>query len=99
MSPARRSSACSATAPRPTAARAAPACSEKGSILDSLLGRGRRACSGKVGAADRSRISGYLESVRDVERRIQRALEYNARGAGHSIDRPACRRPSSSMPS
>ena len=48
----------------------------KGSILDSL--RGEVAALGvKVGVADRSKISGYLDSVRDVERRIQLAIEHN----------------------
>ena len=33
---------------------------------------------GRVSPADRSKISGYLESVRDVERRIARAIAHNA---------------------
>ena len=59
---------------------------EKGSILDSLLGE-VAGLQRKVGAADRSRLSGYLESLRDVERRIQRALEYT--GEVPVTDRPA----------
>jgi hypothetical protein len=50
---------------------------KKGSILDSLLGE-VAGLEKKVGPADRSRISTYLESVRDVERRIQRAMEHNS---------------------
>jgi hypothetical protein len=42
----------------------------------------------KVGPSDRAKISGYLESVRDVERRIQRAIE-------HAADVPVVGRPAS----
>jgi hypothetical protein len=59
---------------------------EKGSILDSLLGE-VAGLQRKVGAPDRSRVSNYLESLRDVERRIQRALEYT--GEVPVTDRPA----------
>ena len=57
----------------------------KGSILDSLLEEiaGLRQ---KVAASDRTRLSGYLESVRDVERRIQKAVE-------HDVELPAFDRP------
>ena len=59
---------------------------QKGSILDSLLDEvGRLQAS--VSAPDRSRLSGYLESVRDVERRIQKAVTFNAQEP--SFDRPA----------
>jgi hypothetical protein len=50
---------------------------QKGSILDSLLGE-VASLSQKVSPADQSRLAGYLESVRDVERRIQRAVAHNA---------------------
>jgi hypothetical protein len=49
---------------------------QKNSILDSLMSE-VSSLQKKVGAADRSRISGYLETVRDVESRIQRAMEHN----------------------
>lgn len=59
---------------------------QKGSILDSLLDEvGRLQAS--VSAPDRSRLSGYLDSVRDVERRIQKAVAINI--AEPSFDRPA----------
>ena len=59
---------------------------QKGSILDSLLDEvGRLQAS--VSAPDRSRLSGYLESVRDVERRIQKAVTFNLEEP--SFDRPA----------
>lgn len=59
---------------------------QKGSILDSLLEEVSR-LQASVSAPDRSRLSGYLESVRDVERRIQKAVAFNANEP--SFDRPA----------
>lgn len=59
---------------------------EKGSLLDSL----REEIAGlrhRVAADDRTKLSGYLDSVRDVERRIQKALAQNA--AMPSFTRPA----------
>ena len=50
---------------------------QKGSILDSLLQEVGK-LQKKVGPADRTKITGYLESVRDVEQRIQKAVEHNA---------------------
>lgn len=58
----------------------------KGSILDSLMDE-VASLRTQVAAADRSRIAGYLESVRDVERRIQIAVDYNAELP--VFDRPA----------
>jgi hypothetical protein len=66
-------------------ARAARA-RHKGSILDSLMDEVSRLQT-SVAAPDRSRLSGYLDSVRDVERRIQKAVSFNA--AEPSFDRPA----------
>ena len=66
-------------------AREAPA-RQKGSILDSLMDEVSR-LQASVSAPDRSRLSGYLDSVRDVERRIQKAVTFNA--AEPSFDRPA----------
>lgn len=57
----------------------------KGSLLDSLLGE-VASLRQKVAAADRARIAGYLESIRDVERRIQIAVKQNAEMP--LIDRP-----------
>jgi len=59
---------------------------QKGSILDSLIDEVSR-LQASVSAPDRSRLSGYLDSVRDVERRIQKAVNFNA--AEPSFDRPA----------
>jgi len=59
---------------------------QKGSILDSLLGEVSRLQT-SVSAPDRSRLATYLESVRDVERRIQKAVTFNLEEP--SFDRPA----------
>jgi len=59
---------------------------QKGSILDSLLAE-VASLQASVAAPDRTRIAGYLESVRDVERRIQKALAFNAEVP--AFDRPA----------
>ena len=59
---------------------------QKGSILDSLLAE-VASLQASVAAPDRTRISGYLESVRDVERRIQKAVAHNVEVP--SFDRPA----------
>jgi hypothetical protein len=58
----------------------------KGSLLDSLLGE-MAALGGRIGAADRVRMAEYLDSVRDVERRIQRAMAHNVELP--AFDRPA----------
>jgi hypothetical protein len=50
---------------------------QRGSLLDSLLAEVARLRE-SVSAPDRARINGYLESIRDVEQRIQKALAYNA---------------------
>lgn len=59
---------------------------QKGSILDSLLDEVSR-LQAAVSAPDRARLSSYLESVRDVERRIQKAVAFNREEP--SFDRPA----------
>jgi hypothetical protein len=59
---------------------------QKDSILDSLAGE-VASLRNKVSAPDRARITSYLESVRDVERRIQRAMQQNSELP--RFDRPA----------
>ena len=58
----------------------------KTSILDSVLGEVSQLKT-KVGPSDQSRLTGYLESVRAVEQRIQRAVEQNVELP--AFDRPA----------
>ena len=53
---------------------------QKNSILDSLLDEVSRLQT-SVSAPDRSRLATYLESVRDVERRIQKAVTFNLEDA------------------
>lgn len=59
---------------------------QKGSILDSLLAE-VSSLQATVSAPDRARLSSYLESVRDVERRIQKAVAFNRDEP--SFERPA----------
>jgi hypothetical protein len=59
---------------------------EKTSILDSLLGEVASLRSA-VSAADRTRMAGYLDAVRDVEVRIQKAVQHSAELP--RFDRPA----------
>jgi len=58
----------------------------KGSILDSLLDE-VASLRASVAAPDRTKIAGFLDSVRDVERRIQMAMAENAELP--RFDRPA----------
>ncbi len=44
---------------------------ETGSLLDYVMGEGK-ALNQRIGAADRARLSDYLDSVREVESRVQR---------------------------
>src|SRR5580704_8503374 len=55
------------------------------SILDAVTGQVRR-LQGNLGAADRTRVSEYLDTVREIERRIILAEKQNAESA---IDVPA----------
>ena len=59
-----------------------------GSILDWMtadMARLRR----ELGTPDRTRLTQYLDSVREVERRIQRAEKASAEGVTPDLDRPA----------
>ena len=59
-----------------------------GSILDWMtadMARLRR----ELGTPDRTRLTQYLDSVREVERRIQRAEKASAEGITLDLDRPA----------
>ncbi|MBI3048220.1 MAG: DUF1552 domain-containing protein [Acidobacteria bacterium] len=57
------------------------------SILDSVTEAAARLMR-DVGAGDRARLTEYLDGMRDVERRIQRAEEQSARDIP-AVDRPA----------
>jgi hypothetical protein len=52
---------------------------EDRSILDGLLDAMKR-LQGKVGAGDRARVADYLETIREVERRLQAVESFNASG-------------------
>jgi hypothetical protein len=60
---------------------------ERASVLDAISEKART-LSGRVGAPDRARLDEYLESIRDVERGIQKAEEQSAR-ALPLVDQPA----------
>ena len=55
--------------------------------------------SATLGAGDQAKIEEYLESIRDVERRIQKAEEQNARSCRSSTSRRASRATTPSTPS
>jgi hypothetical protein len=57
------------------------------SILDSVTARVKQ-LQQQLGAADNTKVNDYLESLRDVERRIQKAEEQSAT-EGLDVDRPA----------
>src|SRR6188474_419031 len=57
------------------------------SILDSVTARVRQ-LQQKLGPADNTKVNDYLESLRDVERRIQKAEEQKDR-QGPDVDQPA----------
>src|SRR4029453_8810765 len=57
------------------------------SILDSVAARGKQ-LQQKLGPSDNTKLTDYLESLRDVERRIQKADEQKDR-QGPDVDQPA----------
>jgi hypothetical protein len=57
------------------------------SILDSVTARVRQ-LQQKLGRPDNTKVNDYLESLRDVERRIQKAEEQSAKEGPH-VDQPA----------
>jgi hypothetical protein len=60
---------------------------EQRSILDFVSGAVHRLES-KLGTSDRGKLGEYLEAIRDVERRIQKAEEQNASTAMPAMERP-----------
>ena len=71
-----------------TPARRRAALGRRASLLDSVVGEFKR-LRGTLGPEDRARVGGYLDSVREVERRIQNAEAAAERGALPDLDRPA----------
>jgi hypothetical protein len=61
---------------------------ENRSILDSVMDDLRR-LEGTLGPADRSSVGEYVDSVREVERRIQRAEHQGSEGELPTLERPA----------
>ena len=60
---------------------------EQSSILDYIRGDAARLSSG-LGSADRNKLDQYLEAIRDIERRIQKAEEQNATMKMPVMERP-----------
>jgi len=58
------------------------------SILDAVTGQVRR-LQGGLGASDRSRVSEYLDTVREIERRIQLAEKQNSNSSLAVPDSPS----------
>jgi hypothetical protein len=61
---------------------------EQGSILDYIRDDVSRLSPG-LGARDKNKLDQYLEAIRDIERRIQKAEEQNATVQMPVMDRPA----------
>jgi hypothetical protein len=57
------------------------------SILDWILGD-MRGLQSRLGSADRTRVNEYLDTIREVERRIQRAEQQNADSPLPALERP-----------
>jgi uncharacterized protein DUF1552 len=57
------------------------------SILD-MVNEQLTSLQKRLGASDRTRITEYFESIRDIERRIQRAEEQSGRGGFPEIQQP-----------
>ena len=70
-----------------TAAQRRAALGRRASLLDSVVGEFGRLRK-TLGPEDRDRVGGYLDAVREVERRIQRAEAETADGALPDLDRP-----------
>ena len=64
------SSGCSARATRRRSARRSR--KQYSSILDLVIARGRRSAAARSTRRDRARLGDYLESVREIERRVQK---------------------------
>jgi hypothetical protein len=60
---------------------------KSGSILDWVSG-GMARLQRELGGADRTRVSNYLDSIREVERRIQRAEAQGSEDMPTSLERP-----------
>lgn len=70
-----------------SAAERQAALKKRASLLDSVTGELVR-LQRQLGPADRARVSGYLESVREIERRIQKAEADAKKDALPDLDRP-----------
>ncbi len=86
---ARCSSGCSATARAPIAAARRARLESQKSVLDYVTPAACRVSQGSLGAGDKRKLDEYLEAVRDIERRIQRAEEQNVLMQLPHMERPS----------
>ncbi|MBL8793739.1 MAG: DUF1552 domain-containing protein [Planctomycetia bacterium] len=70
-----------------TAAERRAALKNRASLLDSVMSEFAQ-LNKELGPADRIRVEQYLDSIREVERRIQRAEANTAAGSARDIERP-----------
>ena len=82
------SSGCSATAAAPTRRRGAPASEQDRSVLDSVIEEAGAPAEARSAPGDRAKLVEYLDAIRDVERRIQKAEEQSGRELP-VVDHPA----------
>lgn len=68
------------------------------SILDAVL-KDSHSLQGKVSASDKKKLGEYLESIRDIEKRIEKAgKDERLEGWRPSIDKPNMERPAEKLP-
>jgi hypothetical protein len=68
------------------------------SILDAVL-KDSHSLAGRVSAADKRKLNEYLDSVRDIEKRIERAgKDERLEGWRPTIDKPNMERPAEKLP-
>ena len=69
------------------------------SILDSVLAETHESYSRTVSASDRQKLDEYLESIRDIEKRIERAgKEERIEGWRPTLEKPNMPRPADTLP-
>ena len=69
------------------------------SVLDAVLDRRAATCAGSISATDQRKLDEYLDSVRDVEQRIEQAgKKGELQGWRPTLDKPNIPRPADGIP-